>query len=810
MIYSRVQKRIVSLTAFALLVALAGTSHGQLRIETSVDASFFPATAEVFAATAAESTFGDDGGTSLAQSFTVANAFSLETIFLEYEYDGNFGGGDQTVTMSIFDLPIGADVNDASHLDPPDPNDLVVSGMVTFPNAGGTNTIAAIGLDSSLNLDPGGYLLHFSDTSQPGWEWIRTTSGNNPYLDGRAYENGAEKNADGRDFSLALSSVALPALPIDAFSVQSGDLLAATTWDNGLAPVGAPPSPNFIHNVVSGHSITADGAQPYTGAGVNIVEGSLDYTASEVQIQSVTVAAGSTVTESTTGAFFLGDVTAPVLGTMELNGQLTITAESGSDAGLDMSMDGTGTATVNVESGGTLFLTDMGQFEGVLQFNGSGDEVLYEGTNGSTAIVEMNSTGTNRITYNANSFGGVSSELVFNETGEINHAADGSNNNNNRLVGIGALTANADVAVDLTQTYARDGTPNERRLLAGDGLRGTGNLTVNGTLTDPTTGNATLNEFETGDTDPDGASATHLPTDSYSGTVTFNDFLNAEFRRNLPAAAAVVNQNTRIEFGHRNVESLSKIQIGELTVNSGGSLEVGHEVDGTHVAYGLQLTTQRGQSGDLTLASGSTTIMQINGTDSIKFDQIDAEGTVTLGGTLELLINPSVPSQTTACGDGGIDCVYMPTDGDTFEIISAVAETLAADYDGSGMVGPEDYDVWKETFGSETDLAADGNSDGVIDAADYTIWRDNLGASGSVTGSIVGDFSSMVIVDPGNVLAGFEVSRTVTAGVGGNVTLTINAIPAAGAVPEPSSILLASLTVVMAGGLASRRRRLAR
>ncbi len=52
---------------------------------------------------------------------------------------------------------------------------------------------------------------------------------------------------------------------------------------------------------------------------------------------------------------------------------------------------------------------------------------------------------------------------------------------------------------------------------------------------------------------------------------------------------------------------------------------------------------------------------------------------------------------------------------------------LTGDYDCSGAVGEEDYDLWRETFGSTIDLAADGNEDGVVNAADYTVWRDHFG-----------------------------------------------------------------------------------
>ena len=60
---------------------------------------------------------------------------------------------------------------------------------------------------------------------------------------------------------------------------------------------------------------------------------------------------------------------------------------------------------------------------------------------------------------------------------------------------------------------------------------------------------------------------------------------------------------------------------------------------------------------------------------------------------------------------------------------------LAGDYDGNRTVGPEDYDVWKASYGSNNS-AADGNNDHVVDAADYTVWRDNLRATlGSGSGA---------------------------------------------------------------------------
>ena len=54
---------------------------------------------------------------------------------------------------------------------------------------------------------------------------------------------------------------------------------------------------------------------------------------------------------------------------------------------------------------------------------------------------------------------------------------------------------------------------------------------------------------------------------------------------------------------------------------------------------------------------------------------------------------------------------------------------LAGDYDIDGDVDTDDYQVWRNTFGSNLLLAADGNGDSVVNAADYTVWRDNLGTS---------------------------------------------------------------------------------
>lgn len=69
-----------------------------------------------------------------------------------------------------------------------------------------------------------------------------------------------------------------------------------------------------------------------------------------------------------------------------------------------------------------------------------------------------------------------------------------------------------------------------------------------------------------------------------------------------------------------------------------------------------------------------------------------------------------------------------------FETASAY---LPGDFSGDGIVGPEDYDVWKASFGMAVapGTLGDGNDDGIVDAADYVVWRNNFGAGNPGAGS---------------------------------------------------------------------------
>ena len=94
--------------------------------------------------------------------------------------------------------------------------------------------------------------------------------------------------------------------------------------------------------------------------------------------------------------------------------------------------------------------------------------------------------------------------------------------------------------------------------------------------------------------------------------------------------------------------------------------------------------------------------------------------------------------------DGGLVDVTKQLDM-TANIITGAADALggfavgvptsptdAGDFNGDGLIGPEDYEQWKLDFGMTVDppgSGSDGNGDGRVDAADYTMWRDALAAT---------------------------------------------------------------------------------
>ena len=86
---------------------------------------------------------------------------------------------------------------------------------------------------------------------------------------------------------------------------------------------------------------------------------------------------------------------------------------------------------------------------------------------------------------------------------------------------------------------------------------------------------------------------------------------------------------------------------------------------------------------------------------------------------------------------------------------------VPGDFSGNGVVGPEDYAVWKANFGMAVapGTLGDGNGDGVVDAADFTVWRDNLGA-GAGSGSAGNTDQDVSKANFGAILGGGEPTQS--------------------------------------------------
>jgi hypothetical protein len=589
-------------------------------------------------------------------------------------------------------------------------------------------------------------------------------------------------------------------------STKSGLAQDPTVWsDNQL------PSFSNDYQILSGHTVTL-GAGDFQGFSLQVNDAATaNFAASELFLNRLVIQPGAALTESVAGDFALGQFVTPPQ-QMQLNGNLGISIDPGTTYRINLDIRGSGNLDVNSGAGAKLELVAQLNHGGRLRFNGSGDEVRFvenflQGVSGGTSILEMNSTGANRLVYGSTvQFD--DGTIIFNQPGSMDHAVDAGS----RIQGPNQLIANAPITVDLTKPYPNPDAPSDERrfLISGIGvteaIMGSGDITVNGSPTnhppypDPVpTPTITLNEFEIGQTG-EGT----IKTNTYSGTITANEYVNMEIRNHMPRAKFVVNNHARLEMGHQIVTPTLSIQMGEVVVNNGGTLDVGFEQGAIaqsgvlrpfpegHHASRLTITDDGGRNGSLTLNDGATVRLQVNGKSANQFDTIAAEGKVALNGALNILVNPEASSGT---GVGfAANPIYAPTLGDKLTLITA-GGAGPTDFNDSGTVDGGDLAVWQAAFGVNANADADG--DGDSDGADFLAWQRELGG-----GAISGTFDSLVISDPNNTMGAagltFKVNYLPT-----SVELEAIAAPPLAAVPEPATLGMVCLLV----GLGCRRRR---
>lgn len=569
-----------------------------------------------------------------------------------------------------------------------------------------------------------------------------------------------------------------------------GALNAAGTWNGGI------PIADTLYRVVSGDAVSVDGVGVFAGRGVVVDNGTLEFTASEVDIQTVVLNAGGNLGHSVGGSLAIGSPTSDRNGAgLILNRNLTYTAGAGEDLTINLPLRSQIGRTFTFEGGigSDLALRYPQGHRGHLLFNGSGDELILGEDEGIGGTWEMNSDGANRLVFGANAkdteqeFG--VGTVVFNQPGSIDHRST-----SDRLQGLSFLEVNAPLTVDLTLPPVGS---SELLLRITRDITGEANITVNGRTTAPGASGETRNQFEISTTD---GNTTNIRSVDYAGTITTMDYVTVEAHADLPEAKVVVNQNGVLTTGYR-LGSVETFQIGEIEVLGGGELNVGYlaptelAIMEQHQVQELRLTTFGGRSGDLTLAAGSTTRMQINSDPNTNaFDTVIVEGTASLGGTLEILLNHDIPNV-----DGAPpDAQYFPVSvGDKWNIITAAAS--AADFDGSGLVDDTDLTKWEADYGLNEGSDADG--DGDSDGADFLIWQRSLGQT---SGNLSGAFDNVIINDFFGDLAAAGLAMQINY-VGSSVVQVevVSASPIA-AVPEPTAVTLLFLCSILSSRILAR------
>ena len=565
-------------------------------------------------------------------------------------------------------------------------------------------------------------------------------------------------------------------------ATASGTLTAASTWG------GTVPTAQNLYRINGGRTVTVDGIGAFNGQGVVVNNGTLNFTANDVNLPLIVINTGGNLTNSTGTSLSVGNPAATeedvelAGGGLIVNRDLTYSAALGrEDLNINIPFVSYHDFTFNGVTGSDLTMRFPATHRGTINFNGAGDNVVLTNDWGIGGILVMNATGENTVVHN-----GDDSEqefdkgkIVFSKLGKIDHSAD-DDGLGSALQGVGNLQADAAVTVDLSRTFPIAGPQTaSRRFAVTRNLFGSAPITVVGTPSNPAGQN---NAFEI-------SVATARFTDVhevvYSGTISTQDYAIVEAHAGMPRGRVVVNQKGILATGfepHEHIphQATPTVRMGEIVLaaessfgaGDGGQLDVGYRAgNGNRAPQNLRLTKSGGQNGNLTMAPGSSLVMQINGEpnhiapqpgdggncseaydtstvcayDGPVYDTIEVEGTAFLDGELVVQLNVNVPFNEFTSGTAPPDPDYFPIQvGDTWDIITAVSSSLEADFDGLNGVNAADLAIWQSSYG--VNAAGDADGDGDTDGKDFLIWQSQFGMTSSM-GSITGMFDKVTVVD---------------------------------------------------------------
>ncbi len=278
----------------------------------------------------------------------------------------------------------------------------------------------------------------------------------------------------------------------------------------------------------------------------------------------------------------------------------------------------------------------------------------------------------------------------------------------------------------------------------------------------------------------------------------------------LPGRIAVADGTVRFNQALTNDGVLSSTSgvtdfHGDITNGVGGLIAIGGGSNATffddvNVTAGT-LNIAAGSTalflGDITISAGVTLGITVDGaSQEVGFETpLQVSGLTTLNSPISLSL---------ASG-------FVPEEGDTFELISAVGGLSV------GVVDPNNFDplpnglLWDVQLSDDSVSAVviggginpgggvidgDFNGDNVVDSADYAVWRNNLGQSG---GGLPGDANGDGDVDADDL----DIWRQNYGQIGSPL------LGALTQVPEPSSLALGCILAAILGGVRTSRLQLA-